>query len=240
MKGGVKNLILNLLPRNYYLWLYCTVYILHTLLNLGKKECKTIVIILLILFSIIPTIEDTVFKEVSDMSPVARSGNGDGYTTINFILLYYVGMFLRTVKVDRKTSFVVFVLSVLLITGNRLFIAKHSAHNYCNILVIFAAASLLCFVREFSFKSRVINFLSKSVWGIYIWNGTILYILNKFYLQKYGNYNFDNFISVVVLFGTVIVSFLIGIIIDNVFRLFIKLIDILIDKIKICNLTFTI
>lgn len=76
--------------------------------------------------------------------------------------------------------------------------------------------------------------------NIYIWNGTILDTLNKFYLQKYGNYNFDNFISVVVLFGTVIVSFLIGIIIDNVFRLFIKLIDILIDKIKICNLTFTI
>lgn len=239
-KGGVKNLIINLLPRNYYLWLYCTVYILHPLLNFGKNECKKIAVILLILFSVIPTLEDTVFKDVSDMSPVARTGNGDGYTAINFILLYYVGMFLRTIKVDRKTSVGMFCLCVLLITGNWLFIAKHSAHNYCNILVIFAATSLFCFVREFSFKSRIINFLSKSVWGIYIWNGFILCILNKLYLQKYGDYNFDSFISVIVLFGTVILSFFIGIIIDIVFRLFIKLIDILIDKIKLCNLTFSI
>lgn len=176
-------------PVNYYAWLYCTIYLLSPFLNLvfkyaSDKSLKVFMAILLVLFSILPTITDYCIPAFAhtkiSISAISIYGNGNGYTLVNFILLYYIGGFIAHKKINLK--WISAALGLFLCTAaicSMMFIEPIQAISYCNIFVVLQAALLFLLFKNFNFNSRFINFIAKSVWGIFIIHSTLVTLFIK-------------------------------------------------------------
>ena len=142
--------------------------------------------ILLALFSILPTITDYCIPAFAhtktSISAISIYGNGNGYTLVNFILLYYIGGFIAHKKINLKwipaTLGVFFCTAIICVM---MFIEPIQAISYCNIFVVLQAALLFLLFKNFNFNSRFINFIAKSVWGIFIIHTTLVTLFVKEY-----------------------------------------------------------
>lgn len=103
-----KGLIIAVLPTNYFLVLYVTLYILTPFLNLFSEKLshcqfKKFVQVLFWLFSVLAFCVDCLEKllgdSVTSMSPVGMCGSQYGSTIVNFILVYFIGAYLRIAKI---------------------------------------------------------------------------------------------------------------------------------------------
>lgn len=244
----IKSLIGCLLPGNYYAYLYSAVFILSPFLNLitrlEKKQFNIFLLIILILFSIFPTVIDFLSEIISSINSSGRSfisgdGNNNGYTLINFIMLYFIGAFIRKNEVHLsliKSFFAYLFTTLVLLVGMKI----NPAHifDYCNIFVIFQSFFFFLIFLNISIKSRIINFMAKSIWGMFIIHFSVMKCICKFidienvcYLNSYKVF--------IVTFLVIILTFLISMTIDIILRFLIKPVDCLIDKIKYLNVSIT-
>ena len=96
----IKSILSSLVPANYFVILYITVYLLSPCLNLlYEKIIKRFIVLLFILFLVYPTIVE-VFSQITGrdwngLSTIGMYGSQWGYQIVNFILMYFVGMFIR-------------------------------------------------------------------------------------------------------------------------------------------------
>lgn len=227
------------IPRNYYAWFYCTVFILSPFLNLitkqlSVKEYNIFILIILILFSIIPTLEDficdTLNISTSGISPISLLGNSNGYTLINFILCYFIGSSIKKFNpnISILNSLICYIFLSIIILLETKYNSSHS-FDYCNIFIILQSFFLFCFFKNISFYSKSINFLSKSVWGIFLIHDTILgYFSSFFNLQYIAKSNLLIFLFYSLFF--IILTFITSIIFDRIFDLLLKPIYFLINK----------
>lgn len=170
-----------------YLILYCISPFLNYLIKkMDQQTFKKLLVGLFILFSIITTI-----------TRQQAIGNSGGYSITNFVLLYFIGAYLRLYKFElwkflkidstKKKQLIYFALFCGLFILNFLFfnfgrqladlgtIAKevstyftNATFSYDNPLVILGAVTYFLWFGCFSFKNKFVNKIATLVFGVYL------------------------------------------------------------------------
>lgn len=175
---SVKDLLVTLLPANWFVMLYVGLYLLSPYINvllhqLSDKNKRTLLIVSFVLFSIWPSLvtllESYLLYPVNGLNTVALTGGDSGYTLVQFLLMYLIGAYIRLTDFTLKPrcSIPLLLCSVFLITLESAQ-STSFAWSYCNPLVILAAVAMFTLFRQFRFQSRVINALSKSAFTCYL------------------------------------------------------------------------
>lgn len=171
-------------PNNYYVIFYIAVLLISPLLNIVMENVtskKRLIIILLFLFSIYPTVVD--ITGIQDLSSVTRTGSMDGYTIVNFILMYMIGAYIRemgeTIK-KCKTSILLGTLCICLLClflwtvyafTSAEFSGGGTCLSYANPLVILEAVLVFLLIRRIDIGSnKYINGLAKASFTAYLFH----------------------------------------------------------------------
>lgn len=174
---SVKTLVACLIPNNYFVILYCTLYLISPLLNrafssLSLEKMKKAVILLLFLFSVWPIgadlLNEIMQKEYFGLSTIGMYGSQSGYTIVIFVLMYCIGAYLRriTPQLPSKTkclfsfgilAFIEFVWSIV---ERNFYQEYYTAWHYDNPVVIGMAVSIFCFFVQFRIQQKWINKLA--------------------------------------------------------------------------------
>lgn len=204
---GKLELIKLLSPVSHYDYWFMTQYILLYLIspilnivinNISKDKYKTMLVLFFVIFSIMP------FLTNQEIYPSSM-----GYTLLQFVILYFMGAYLRKYKIDncyylkkfstntkRLIFIVAFLLSgiisaILTISGTS-FIGKNSildyigqtlvnnSNAYNNPLLIITTISYFLFFSTINFKSKFINLVSKLTLGVYLIHDNV-YIRSRIY-----------------------------------------------------------
>lgn len=193
----VRNLLVNLLPLNWFIILYAALYLISPFLNLGIRklsltQLRRMVILLLMLFSIWPTFVDLVKcvtgAELMGLSTIGMLGSQGGYTIVNFVLVYIVGAYLRLSDLKQKSGRLLGMLlgNTILITvwaysKIQFNLSSINAYDYCNPLVILNAVFIFLLFRNMKFRCALINFLSRASLCVYLIHG---YFISHLQIEK--------------------------------------------------------
>ena len=170
----------------YFILYLCSPMLNIVINNINKKQHLKIIILLLLIFSLLPTFTIQAFYN-----------NAQGFSITNFVLLYFIGAYLRLYPIDKSTIFsnftknfrkyfflgvyvfLGFVMCMENLLGN-LFICYGgiigevgkimytSAGAYDNPIIIVQSVCYFLFFYYMSFRSRIINKISLLVFGIYL------------------------------------------------------------------------
>lgn len=180
----------------YYLYLYCISPFLNKLVNtLSKKDYLKMLIVLTILFTIIPYITGT------------KAFDNNGFTLYNFVYLYLIGGYLKLYDVKESHLFktkslvkyrliLITIFFICIISNFALYIIAHKLRPmgqilneifenvefmsklYSNPIIIIQTISFFLLFETFNFKNKLINYISKLTFGIYL-------IHDNIFLTKY-------------------------------------------------------
>ncbi len=253
VKGNTFNsieLLKTFLPISYndywfltnYLILYLISPILNTVINnIDEKKFKRIIVLLLFIDSILPTLTNSSFFNVTL-----------GYSLYHFIFLYFVGAFLRNYPIEdwyifKKTSkkalqlislFIFFLMAFINIINQSAskellnmhpiiaevgIIFSNSFIAYNNPLVIIQTIAFFVFFSTLNLKNTFINYISTATIGIYLIhdNNNIRNVLYKFLGFNGNNYSV---IILVKILGCAILIFISCLIIELIRKFIFKLI----------------
>lgn len=176
---SINNCLYSLLPNNWFVILYIVLFIFSPYINvvletLKLDQLKKLVLLSLLVFSVIPTLFDfvsDVFNLHLQLSPIGMHGNQDGYTIVNFALMYVVGAYLAKVdlnKIKRK-----YIIGLLLINIGIIFAFmykfKDVALEYCNPFVISEAVLFFCLFAKLPIKENVfINEMAIEAFSVFL------------------------------------------------------------------------
>lgn len=199
---SIKKLILNMIPNNYFVVFYITLYIISPYLNniftaFTKAQWNKFIITMYITFSVYPTgvdlLEEILGREFMGLSNIGAWGAQQGFNVLNFILLYFVGAYLRYNPISKKipiwkqlisvgiTVLVIFVWFLFTTKLTRLELS--SAWVYHNPVVILLSALLFILFNSFSFSNRIINELAKASLTCFLFHGMLLQYMK---IEKYA------------------------------------------------------
>lgn len=196
----VQNTIYSLFPKSYYVFLYCTLYIISPYINrivsgMDEKLYRRLIIVGFVLFSLWPTLIDCyrmiTGRNISEVFTVARSGNDGGFTLVNFVYIYLVGGYIRKFGFKFKknsTKYIELGISLLcsvLTCAVSMIVPKLAGTNgilgYETVPVIIQAVSLFDFFTRIDIGcSSGINFLAKSSFGVFLLHTTVILMMMKF------------------------------------------------------------
>lgn len=174
----------------YIILIIFSPYINKFLISLNNKQYRKLLILLISIFSIIPT-----------FLPISYN-NDNGYGIVTFILIYSIAGYIRLFKdefnKDKKNylfkwflcSLTVFMLSLL----SYKLINFSNAWGYNNIFNILSAMYLFLYFRNIKIQSEIINYLATFSFSIYIIhiNPSIKNLIYNelLHFDKYYNNNF--------------------------------------------------
>lgn len=181
-------LLSSLIPRNYFVILYITMYVVSPYINLcmenlSKRNLNRMILILISFFSIYPTLVDlfqiATHKEWLGLSTIGMYGSQRGYTIVQFLLMYILGAWLYYGFTDnRKINSIVLsgiivgctlVLTCQAILDQKLgTFAGNTAWEYCNPIIIVQTIAIFLLFSKLHFTSKVVNTLSKGNFSVYL------------------------------------------------------------------------
>lgn len=203
----------------YYLYLYCISPFLNKLANaLTKKEYFRMIVVLFILFAIIPYLTG------------AKAFDNNGFTLYNFVFLYLIGGYLKLYNVKDSYIFkratkqlyrfvllliffccIIINFSMYKMTGqlkligsipNEIFGSiEPMSMLYSNPIVIIQTVSFFLFFETLDFQNKMINYISKLTFGIYLIHDNIF--LTKF-IYKWLKVDFGPFKSYTFIFNVLL------------------------------------
>lgn len=195
---SIANLIHSFIPpKCYFILLYIVLYIISPYVNivmncLNAYGRTVLILIMLILFSIYPTLIDSyeimIHQNPMGVSTVGAWGQQHGYTIVGFVLFYAVGAWLRMNQIGEILSqrkIMLLVLAIVLcifiwFKVEEIFfhvgfsLVDYNSLSYTNPLVIFLTALLLLLFSKLSFQSNIINNLAKSTFVCYIFHLSLI------------------------------------------------------------------
>lgn len=191
---SIKGLINSLIPANYFVILYSTLFIISPYINkivtkINLKEYKKFLIILFIIFSIYPTMIDLLGeilnKEFIGLSTIGAYGSQYGYTIVNFVLMYLIGGYIYKSNYigERKKLVIYFILNLIMIICwsciNNIvgFKQERSAWEYCNPFVIIEAILVFMIFKSINLKNKIINKLAKGCFFTFLLHGKLLNLI---------------------------------------------------------------
>lgn len=159
VKFTVRDAFVYLLPANYFVILYVTLYIISPYINIligkiSKEDLEKLIIKLFILFSIwtsiVDVLESVLESNLSQLSTIGMYGSQNGYTIVNFILIYIIASYVRMYNPRPKKRNLMFGICILIfiiysisITELKLGILSRTAWNYNNPLLVILACFLI-------------------------------------------------------------------------------------------------
>lgn len=195
-ESGLFNAIL---PAHYYVMLYSTLYIISPYLNLvierfNKKQLKKFLIIMGSLFSVEPFIVDclgaTVKEiEINSLNTVSSYGSLGGYSIVNFVLLYYIGAYIKRYEVSLRKCELLSIAMVMIVCNYILSLIPQLTWimwNYNNPILIIFVVCVFIFFLKIEIYNSVINELSKATFTCLVFHG---YFITKLDYAKYVNEN---------------------------------------------------
>ena len=219
---SLKNFIKSIIPYQWwFIPVYLCLYLLSPLINIPLKtasaKTKLFFIIILLLISFV------FGRFVPSLS--------DGKNPLNFVLIYYLGNFLRTaVKLPswnvKKLLYLYLICNVLLFVSifisnlyipkiahiiNQLFYPYNSAGIMINSILFFLIFTKL------KFNSRLINWLSSSSLAVYLLheNSYIIPYLSNC-IDQLQNSTANSVVFISALFAFAIIIFIVAVLIDKV------------------------
>lgn len=180
----VGDALFSAIPNNYFMSLYITLYLVSPYINLAinKLSDKNLVRmagLFLLLFSVWPTLLD-VIAETSGFTfgglyTTNASGSQFGYSIVNFALMYLLGAVLKRKNFapPKYLCLLALLACVAVLLPWQLYMPQ-IARAYCNPLVVLLAVLVFLLFRGFTFKSRLINTLSKSAFTCFLIHGIFL------------------------------------------------------------------
>ena len=184
----------SVIPSNYYVILYATLYLVSPFINvalhhINEKQLKRFVVIFVLLFSVCPILIDVLQEilsiEFQGLNPIGLLGDQNGYTIVNFILMYIIGAYIRITDIKwsvKKALFIMGVCSALLTVWS--LVLPSTAWSYCNPLVIVEAVAAFLLFKELSIKSLIINKASKAVFTCYLFHSYVVQHLPVKYIVQ--------------------------------------------------------
>ena len=196
-EGLSPSILWALLPDNYYVILYCVLYLISPFINTiyavhSKKELKCYLTLSLLLFSVFPTLLD-VFNSITGiertgLSTISIFGSLKGYSIINFVLMYGIGAYFRKCnpQISSWSTGKLLVAIGMCIAGLTLWSTsvqdKGIAWNYCNPIVILLAVLYFVLFSKFPHKNnKVINKMAEGTFSVYLLHGSFIAQLNVDY-----------------------------------------------------------
>lgn len=185
-----EELRINFLPVNYFVMLYVALYVLSPFINffinrIAVKSFSKFIFILLMLFSIWPTIVDLLIpimkSNLNGLSTISMYGSQYGYTIVNFIIMYILGAYISKLNIHIYTScrqcfkylllLILCWLTLFIWTLNNIHTQKSTSvvFAYCNPLVI--ASAIIVFLVFIKFKPRynkLMNILAKGSFTVFL------------------------------------------------------------------------
>lgn len=183
------SVIRNLIPANYFVILYCTVYIVSPFINklidsLSDRGFRNFVIVMFLLFAVYPSAVDVLSELQGEafigLSTVGAYGSQWGYTFINFAMMYIIGAYIRKCrsKLNEAGSpaligALVCCLMILVVwarindkTG---YLAERTAWDYCNPVVIIEAAIIFVLFTRLNIGTvQPVNLLAKACFTTFL------------------------------------------------------------------------
>lgn len=185
---SIKHIMGHLIPANWFVILYVTLYLISPLLNMVIQKAesayalKKLIIMLILLFSVYPTLVDMLgevsHKEYVGLSSIGMYGSQWGYSIVNFSVMYMIGGYLRKrshMGGNRQKHVIAFVMTAIILTiwaviNDKIgFSTERSAWEYCNPLVIFMAVEAFCIFQKFDMGChKHINQMAKASFTVYL------------------------------------------------------------------------
>lgn len=151
--------------------IYCILYLLIPYINLiinhiNKKQFKTLIVILLIFFSIWPTFLST------------TTINDDGYGIVQFVMLYLIGAYIakyiinspKNVTLHSIIYLLIYLLMTMITFGNSIKTIYLNTFAYNSIFNIIGSVSLFLAFSKLKLNLNFINSIAKHTFGIYIFH----------------------------------------------------------------------
>lgn len=181
-----KALLSAMIPNNYFVTLYITVYLLSPYINilldrLDEKQVQILLGMCLLLFAVWPTILDLCTEKIGIGLPglytTNTAGSQYGYSLINFVLMYMVGAYIRRYDLGKNQKSWVLLLTLIICVGV-IFVWQMFSHQtaraYCNPFVIAEAAIVFVLFRRMKLNSKIVNGLSKAAFTCFLVHGVFL------------------------------------------------------------------
>lgn len=183
---SLKGIFACLIPNNYFVVLYSVVFLVSPFINklmssLKDNELRCFMIIILVLFSVYPTLVD-IFGQITGrqwngLSPIGMYGSQWGYTIVQFMLMYCIGAYLSLKGTDGysldKSLIIFFTCVILTLVFSQ--IDENCAYEYCNPIVISMAVSIfVVFIKINLGYVKWINKLSKGTFSVFLLHGLFL------------------------------------------------------------------
>ena len=194
---SMNSLFYNLLPHNWFVILYCVVYLISPYMNiildkLNLKKLNGFIFLLFLVFSVYSYIVDFA-GEIFDFSPVGLSsismqGSISGYTIVNFVLMYFLGAYIRKIDFSIKTYklSLLLLLDIIIIFISYL-IAPKSATSYCSPFIVLEAVIIFLIFKNIKINAnKTINFLAQGAFTVFL---THFYFLPYIKIEKFVNGN---------------------------------------------------
>lgn len=217
---------------NIYILLYCVSPFLNGYIEKSsKKDLKKLIIVLFILFSILPYVTGL------------KAFDNNGFTLYNFVLLYFIGAYLKKYPIRewylfKNISKSLFqVICIIVFIGCALFnflLARfgasilsygnifneigsnlnYSPPIYSNPFVIIQTIAYFCFFGTLNFKNRIINKLSALTFGVYLIHDNLNLRYYVYIWTKINNGPINSYKFIPFLFIMVILIYIICSIIE--------------------------
>lgn len=247
---SLSTIITNLIPNNYFVILYCVLLCMAPFIAklfgvLCEKQLKYFVCSILIVFSCYTFMTDALEAisrtSFAGINSIGLYGDQQGYTIINFMLVYIVGAYLRitNVQYNLKNSIVLYMVSTMLIFFAALVSVRYSfaqiSYNYNNPLVIFQAVGLFMIFKNLSIGShKIINVLAKSSFMTYLIHPAILILIPFDKMMTLPAY-----LYIIISILLPIIIYLVGWLVDFIYQYVMSFITRPLDK-DLNNLTINI
>ena len=183
---SARAILAALLPVNYYVILYLALMLLSPFINrllegLGPRAFACLVCLLLGLFSVAAILVDVLVEVTGTpmvgLSPVGADGSMNGYSIVQFVMMYILGAYLRRTELPSRVcapliaAALVGVVALLLVWDRFL---PGTSRSYCNPLVIAEACLVFMLFARLRFRSGVVNSLAPASFVCFLLNGAIL------------------------------------------------------------------
>lgn len=222
---GIIEMIFPLLTKKYwFLSFYIVLYILFPFMNKGiksftKKELKTLIIILLIIFSVLGgTIQKSLYAINSEGS----------FSFIWFLILYIIGSYVRMYEIKYKKKYILLgLLSAIIVTTLNILKTKFNIlgsfekfYQTTNFFIFIESITLFLFFKDLKMKGNLIQKTAVKIapltLAVYLIHQTpaldaILY--NKI---LHTNICYNNKFAILITFSCVLLVFILLLFIESI------------------------
>lgn len=182
----IVKLLGALLPVNYYIILYVALMCIAPYLNLlidklSKDNMHRFIYILMVVLSIYPTavdaLEEALGKSLMGLNSISIRGSMAGYTIINFMLVYIIGVYIR--KAELLSKYKMETLCIMIgcsVLGIYLWheVLPKTAYSYSNPCVILEACLIFMMFGKMNFKNKTINLIAPASLTCFLIHGYFL------------------------------------------------------------------